>query len=351
MATNKLMLALIGAGALLLTSNKASAKSTSGKPKDDKPNGGNGGDPSPKPDIDKDPPIKNPDPEDNDPPPEQEPEDPIESLPDPEEDPDPIPEENLPKSDDVEGQVQLIPNMDEYYSKWIRSGKEAPANPDKNKIWISQSCSSWGIGKNWDPVLPAKYVVENPSDPEILMSPENYVDLFNDDQTPPVKHYKFNLLGEYQPYQWTRNLLTLYSLYNDCKNVIPSRKNYATFKEYHEALQDFVKTPFGKMFKELSFMIEDRMFDYWSNKYPQAGINERLKGWALWAVRKYPKYSATEQTDQAYKQAFADDPNAPKKINPKIPSHKPYKEAWTYINIAVKQYRIWISQYGDGILS
>lgn len=261
--------------------------------------------------------------------------------------------QKLPKTEDApqQGQIKFVPVMDDFYQKWLITGDDVPSQADPHKLWISESCQSWGVGKNWAPYLMAKYILNDNAlekyklDPDQMILPTDYWDLIGGSISPdPI--YVNNLYGDIPRYQWTRNLLKLYA--PQCADVIPDRKTYGDtgFKQYKEALTSFSKTKFGQLFKFLSEDIGQKMYDHWSEKYPVQADIENRKGWALWAVREYPKYSTTEQTDQAYKKYFQDDPNAPKKIDPKLAAHKPFQKAWIDLNQWVKSYRDLIAKWG-----
>jgi hypothetical protein len=356
MSLSKLYLIGGAVGLLLLTSKKSkAATSSSTKPTDkpsDKPEDKPTDKPADKP-VDEEPkdePEDNPpsDPNqggDKPPPKEPEPKDP--KLPPVDDDVD----IDVPKSKD---DVPTDPNanvkqfFDKYYRLWNQMNGEVPLDPDITKLWISKTCNSWGIGKNWEAVLPAKYVFTKTGmeskglKPTDAISPVDYINLMKNSSSPdPVYPYSFP--GDMIYYQWARNIIDLYS---GCGVTIPKRENYPKFKYYENALLDFIKTPIGKLFQVISEEARTSMYEQWAKLYPAQADQEDLKGWALWAVRKYPKYSYVEQTDQAYAKAFENDPNAPKKLNPKSPSHQAYIKAWTNLSQYVKSFRNWIPVYG-----
>lgn len=352
MAINKLYLGLAAAAFYLFAGDKKTKASSSTTP-------GNGNQPpADKPEdkpADKPLPNVNDDPQDEKPVETPKPSETGNDFPDVLDDDEPIAENNLPLSKDApppQGNVVFNPNLDAYYVRWFRTGNENPADPDPKKLWISGSCQSWGIGKEWKPVLPAKYVFSEfdmtkfQLDAEELVTPAEYWDLVGNETNPsPAYYYHFG--GDLDFFTWTRNLLTLYTIYSPCKEIaIPKRENYSSFAAYEAAQVSFYKTPFGKLFETIAGMVRHEMVEWWEENYPEEAKLGTYEQCALWAVRKYPKYSATEQTDQAYKQCFSKDPNAPKKINPKLPSHKPYQVAWVHINQYVKGIRQLIKTYG-----
>lgn len=369
MASNQnkavIVIAAVAAGAyFLITPKKASAATTpktktppldkpSEEPKDELKPDLPGVDDEDYTDLPKPPGPNLPDVDDEDydnlpKPPEESP-----NFPDLDEDP-PLDEDinNLPKTEDVSKDgIYKAPDMDVFYQKWLRTGGELPLSPDPFKLWVSETCQSWGVGKNWAPYLLAKYAIpedllkQYKIDPDQMILPTDYWDVVGGVHTPdPV--YVNNLYGDLMYFQWARNLLAIYA--PQCYDVIPKRKNYGDtgFKQYNEALKSFMQTNFGQLFRFLANDVRLKTYDHWAEKYPDQADTEDRRGWALWAVRTYPKYSAIEQTDQAYKKYFENDPNAPKKINPKLASHKPYQKTWIDLNEWVKSYRNLISKWG-----
>lgn len=357
MSLSKIYLLGGAVGLLLLTSKKSKAASSSSSTKPtDKPEDKPADQPKDQPeDKPEDKPADQPEdqPEDK---PEEDPNngggDPPPKNPDPKLPPVDGPVDvDLPKSEDdkpTDPNANVKQFFDKYYRTWNQMNGELPADPDITKLWISKTCNSWGIGKNWQPLLPAKYVFTKEQidsknlQPTDAISPVDYINLMKKSSSPdPVYPYSFP--GDMIYYQWARNIIDMYS---NCGVVIPKRDNYPKFKYYENALVDFIKTPIGKLFQIVSEEARITMYEQWAKLYPAQAYEEDLKGWALWAVRKFPKYSYVEQTDQAYKKAFENDPNAPKKLNPKLPAHQAYIKAWTNISQYVKSFRNWIPIYG-----
>jgi hypothetical protein len=272
-------------------------------------------------------------------------------LPEPPEQPDipDIDDLNLPKPKGdapKDGQVIFKPNLGDFYGLYLVNNDETPNNPSIEDLWISSTCSSWGIGKSFAGRLPAKYVFgEEYTDPEKLISPVEYWSQVGKDIT-PAPHYIANLPNDIIYRTWARNLIQYYSG-GKCGYDIPQRKNFDSYKDFNIELEAFEKTPIGQLYKALYKQIGLYMEDEWSKQYPEKDLEEDLRYGALWAVKTYPNYSITNQTDEAYKKLFANDPSAPKVINPNIAAHKPYQEAWVNLNQWIKEYRFLIKEYGN----
>jgi hypothetical protein len=261
--------------------------------------------------------------------------------------PDIFGETPLPKGDLVEeGQIVFKPNLSDFYGEFLINDDEFPHNPSSADLWISQSCKSWGIGKMFEGRLPAKYVFEEFTDPEALLSPIEYWTIHGKEIS-PAPHYIANLPNDPIYRSWARNLIQYYSG-GKCGYDIPQKKDFSTQKQFDESLTLFEKsTPLGQLYKKLYQKIGLAMYDHWASQYPEEAMKEDLRYGALWAVRNYPNLSTTNQTDEAYKKLFSEDPNAPKKLDPKKPSHKQYIDAWVNINQWIKGYKQAIKHYGD----
>lgn len=263
-------------------------------------------------------------------------------LPDLEEDQIPPPKGDLPQQ---EGQVIFKPNLADIYGLYLINNDEFPNNPKPEDLWISETCSSWGIGKNFGGGLPAKYVFENHTDPEKLIGAVEYWATHGGDIS-PSPHYIANLPNDVIYRTWARNLIQYYSG-GKCGYNIPQRKDYDTYQKFNVDLQTFEKTPIGQLYKALYKQIGNYMYIYWDKQYPDKALEEDLRYGALWSVRNFPTYSVDNQTDEAYKKLFSEDPSAPKKINPNNPKHKEYEIAWINLKQWIKGYRALIKQYGD----
>src|SRR5574338_1682920 len=321
------LLAIAGAVAIFAASNNANAKSTNTNKKDD----GLENLPIPPIPADKVDPI-----------PEPTPLPPLPKLPDINDNEDLPP----PKGDKNEGQVILIPNYNEIFWRYLLNNNEQPLNPVPTDLWISKTCNSWGIGKQFAGLLPAKYVYENAPNQDELISPIQWYLSSTTKTMTPVPHYVANLEQDLPYRSWARNLIIYYSG-GSCGNI-PRRKDFKSYKEFETVLQKFItQTNTGKLYKDLYTLIGNWLLTAWKEAYPSEYADETLKYWALWAIRNFPNATMDNQTDEAYKKAFADDKNAPKKIDVNNPNHEIYKDAWVWIKLQIKQYRDWIKKYGD----
>lgn len=252
---------------------------------------------------------------------------------------------NKPVQDDLvieEGNIIPQINMTKFYDPFYVTGKEQPDNPDTTKLWLSDTCLSWGIGRDFVPALPALYLFENPSDPEQMITPMEYWDMVGGDISPAPYYYN-HFQNDIPARAFVANLIDYYS---KCNISVPRRSSFNNYGDYKIVMTNFAKTPMGQLNEKMYKEIRQMMYDHWAQQYPDKAFLEDLKGWALRAVLKNPGASIVKQTDIAYAGMFEDDPNAPKKIDPKNPAHKPYLDAWIRIEIYVKEYRGYIKQYG-----
>lgn len=273
-------------------------------------------------------------------------EDPLKELPPPPPKDDELPElppinpqdKPEPKGD---GNPNMQINMEKYYgNRFFVTGDEQPADPSVNDLWVSKSCLSWGIGKDFPGLLPEKVIFPNSDNIEKLISALDWWAITGKEYS-PNPHYYAQLPSDLPYRNWARTLIQYYTA---CGKNIPQRKDFKTFKEFQTTLTKFETTPIGKLYRELYRMVGEAMLEDWREKYPSEAINEDLKMWSLWAVRTYPKLSVTDKTDEAYKKAF---PDGPKKLDPKNPAHQEYIDDWKFMYMEIKSLVNYIAQYGD----
>lgn len=253
---------------------------------------------------------------------------------------DEIDEEDKPDPVETEdNQIKVKYNLDKFYGTYFQTDDEQPVDPSEEDLWVSDTCQSWGIGKQFYGHLPSKLVLDNSQDPK-LIGPIEWWQI-RGKEISPAPHYFANIESDLGYRSWARLLIQYYT---HCGDDIPMRKDFSSYKAYKSALDKYEQTPIGKLYRHLYLKIGHSMLNQWEKDYPQLVIKEDLKYNALWAVRTYPKLSVDEQTNKAYYAAF---PNGPKKINPNDPNHKEYKDAWIYLNIEIKSLRNLMKSWGD----
>ncbi len=248
-------------------------------------------------------------------------------------------EEKLPedaKEDDEKIELAL------YYDPFLQQNNQTPAIVDIKSIWISDNCMSWAVGKDYKLELPEKYLYANPTDSEALTTPWQWWNKIGANFS-PSPWYLNDLPSDSPARAFASNVV---DFWNKCDISAPRRKQFKTYSEYKFVFDKFIQTPLGKLLAYLIGRANEEMYSKWETKYPQEATFEIYKGWALKAILEYPKKTVDEQTTIAYHWAFTDDKDAPLKIDPKNPAHKPYKSAWMRINIEVKNYKGLIQQYG-----
>lgn len=250
--------------------------------------------------------------------------------------------EDKPDPVDTDQENQIKINLGDYYSTFYQTDSEQPEDPSESDLWVSDTCLSWGIGKKFHGVLPAKIVLTNPPNPDKLIGPIEWWTIWGGDVT-PAPHYFGNYTVDLAYRNWARVLIQYYT---HCGDDIPMRKNFPTFKAYVKALDEYEKTPIGKLYRHIYRKVGTSMIYAWEKAFPDKEYDEALKWNALWAVRNYPKSSIDQQTNQAYYKVF---PTGPKKINPNDPNHEQFKDAWIFMNIEIKGLRNMIKTYGDDI--
>jgi len=262
-------------------------------------------------------------------------------------------DEDKPKVDDKDPNEGIKTDIAEYYDPYLINNGEYPSQGNKqlgtDLLWVSESCQSWGVGKTFlaNVTLPEKYLFANTNNPDNLLTPAEYWDRAGKEFS-PAPWYINNIPSDIPCRAFAANVIDYWKKYtNNCDISPPRRSNFKTYGEYKIILNKFASTPLGKLFDYLSFAIQEQMYSAWEKKYPNEALLEIYKSWALDAVVKYPNETAGKQTDLAYAWTFKDDPDAPKKLNPKNPKHKAYISAWTRINIEVKNYRGLIKLYGN----
>lgn len=275
-------------------------------------------------------------------------EDPLKNLPPPppKEEPDtelpPINPKDKPEPKG-DGNPNMKIDMEKYYGKrFFITGNEQPADPSTNDLWISDSCLSWAIGKDYPGLLPEKTVFPDSVNIDKLISALDWWAVQGKDYSPAPWYYA--QLPNDLPYRtWAQRLIQFYT---KCGKNIPQRKDFKNYKDFQTVLTKFESTPIGKLYRELYRMVGEAMLEDWEEKYPSEAIDELLKYWSLWSIRNNPKLSLTDKTDEAYKKAF---PNGPKKIDPKNPDHKEYKDGWYFMYNEIKSMMNYMKQHGDNV--
>ena len=271
-------------------------------------------------------------------------EDPLKNLPPPPPKDEPT-EELPPINDDLkpepkgDGNPNMKIDMAKFYgSNYFVTGNEQPADPSVNDLWVSQSCLSWGIGKDYPGLLPEVQVIPDSKNIDKLISA---LDWWKDKTFTPAPYYYAHLPVDLPYRNWAR---TLIQFYTSCGKNIPQRKDFKSYKDYQASLSKFESTPVGKLYRTLYRMVGDAMLEDWEKNHPSEAINEQLKYWSLWAVRSFPNLSVSNKTDEAYKKAF---PDGPKKLDPKNPQHAEYIADWQYMYMEIKSLINYIKQHGD----
>ena len=256
-----------------------------------------------------------------------------------------VDDEDKNKVDDGEPNKNGFPNLAELANPLLINNDEYPSSFGPNLLWISDTCQSWAVGKDFVSTvsLPEKYLYSNPTNPNKLTTPAEYWAKVGGEFS-PVPWYLNNIPSDIPGRAFAANVIDYWK--GNCDISPPRRSQFKTYGEYKIIVSKFASTPLGKLFDYLIIQIQEQMYAAWEKKYPNQALLEIYKGRALDAVIKYPNETAGKQTDIAYAWTFADDPNAPKKLDPKNPKHKDYISAWTRINIEVKNYRGLIKQYG-----
>lgn len=261
-------------------------------------------------------------------------------------------DEDKPEVEDNEEEGIKV-NIADYYDPYLINNNESPSDGNEqfgtDMLWISKSCQSWGVGKTFlaNVTLPEKYLFADTNTPDKLLTPAQYWAKAGGEFS-PAPWYLNNIPTDIPGRAFAANVIDYWKQYsNKCDISPPRRSSFKTYGEYKIILSKFAATPLGKLFDYLSLQIQEQMYLAWEKKYPNQALLEIYKGYALDAVLKYPNETAGKQTDIAYAWTFANDPNAPKKLNPKNPAHKDYISAWTRINSEVKNYRGLIKQYGN----
>lgn len=254
---------------------------------------------------------------------------------------DPLPQP--PGDQPKDGQIIIKPNFGNFYGTYLINNDEAPAIISADNLWISQTCQSWGIGKNFEGRLPAKFIDSNYTDPEIFISP---IEFWAGKDGSPTPHYIAHLPDDTIYRKWARNLIQYYSGGN-CGNEIPRRKNYPSYQSFDMALQTFEETPIGQLYKTLYRQIGNAMYKSWASDFANKALEEDLRYGALWAAKNFPNLSVNDQTDEAYKKLFENDPKAPKILNPNNPAHKEYVNAWINLKQWIKGYIDLLGKYGN----
>ncbi len=256
-------------------------------------------------------------------------------------------DEDKPKVNDKDPEEQGgFPGLSELANPLLINNDEYPSSFGKDLLWISDTCQSWAVGKDFISTvsLPEKYLYSNPTNPDKLTTPAEYWAKVGGEFS-PVPWYLNNIPSDIPGRAFAANVIDYWK--GNCDISPPRRSQFKTYGEYKIIVSKFASTPLGKLFDYLIIQIQEQMYSAWEKKYPNQALLEIYKGRALDAVVKYPNETAGKQTDIAYAWTFADDPNAPKKLDPKNPKHKDYISAWTRINIEVKGYRGLIKQYGN----
>lgn len=240
-----------------------------------------------------------------------------------------------------------FPWLAELADPLLINNNEFPSNFGTDLLWISDSCQSWAVGKDFlsNVTLPEKYLYHDPVNPNELVTPSQWWAKIGDNIS-PSPWYINNIPTDTPGRAFAANVIDIWRKYHKCNISPPHRSQFKTFSEYEIILNKFISTPLGKLFDYLSLQIQEQMYASWSQKYPSQATIEVYKGWALDAVVKYPSETSGKQTDIAYAWIFQNNPDAPKKIDVKNPKHKFYLSAWQRINIEVKNYRGLIKQYG-----
>lgn len=243
-----------------------------------------------------------------------------------------------------EGGFNVDINMNNFYSPYLQTNNEQPAEADSETLWISDTCLSWAVGKDFykHVSLPEKLLFSNPKDPDKWLTPTEYWDIQGGDITPSPWYLPI-LPVDAPARAFAANVIDLHT---KCGISPPRRSQFKSYQDYALVYNKFLTTPLGKLMQELSHKIDSMMYDHWASKYPEKAQLEDYKYYALKAIEENPSKSINDQTNIAYWEAFSNDPNMPKKIDPKNPAHAPYKEAWLRMNIYVKEYRNYIKQYG-----
>lgn len=255
---------------------------------------------------------------------------------------------NLPQVDEKEDNlnVEEIDNKDnavtQYYDPYFSENNLVPMIMDAKTIWISNDCLSWGVGKEYKLALPEKYLYAQPTNPDKLVTPWEWWNKVGGAMS-PAPWYLNSYQGDSPARAFAANII---DFWNKCPISPPRRKDFKSYNEYRIVINKFVQTPLGTLFSFLVDHVTDEMYAGWENKYPNEALLEIYKGHALKAIIDFPKKTIDEQTSIAYHWAFDEDPDAPKKIDPKNLAHKPYLSAWQRINIEVKNYKGLIKQYG-----
>lgn len=252
-------------------------------------------------------------------------------------------EDKDPEASDEEIKEDTIKLMNEYYNPYLLTGISGPNNVNEKKIWISNDCMNWGVRKGYDLSLPEKYLYPNPTNPDKLTTPWQYWEKIGADLSPaPI--YLADLPSDSPHAAIAANIVDYFT---PCDISPPRRKQFKTYGEYKIVRNKFAETPLGKLFEYLSSTIKNVMLAPWEKKYPEKAKMETLKAWAMWAIKNNPNLNDFGKlTDIAYTGLVSQIPEAPKKIDPKNPAHKPYLDMWMRINIEVKNYKGLIKQYG-----
>lgn len=252
-------------------------------------------------------------------------------------------EEDNEETSEEEIKENTIKLMNQYYDPYFLTDIYGPANVDEKKIWISNDCMDWGVRKTYDFSLPEKFLYEKPLNPEKLTTPSQYWDKVGADMSPaPV--YIANLPVDSPHAAIAANIVDYFA---PCNISPPRRKQFKTYGEYKIIRSKFAETPLGKLFEYLNAKVKDLMLASWSKKYPDAARGETLRAWALWAIKNNPNQNDFGKlTDIAYIGLAEQVPDAPKKLDPKNPDHKPYIDLWMRLNIEVKNYKGLIKQWG-----
>ena len=256
-------------------------------------------------------------------------------------------DKDLPQVDDkddvdTEEEDKKDDSVKDYYDPYFSENNIVPAIMYSKSIWISNDCLSWGVGKDYKLALPEKYLYAQPTNPDKLVTPWEWWNKTGETWS-PAPWYLNDLSYDAPARAFAANII---DMWNKCPISPPRRKDFKSYNEYRLIINKFAATPLDKLFSFLNDHVEDEMYAGWEQKYPNEALIETYKGWALKAIKEFPKKTINEQTSIAYHWIFDEDKDAPKKIDPKNPAHKPYLSAWQRINIEVKNYTGLIKQYG-----
>lgn len=256
--------------------------------------------------------------------------------------PEPLPEEKGEGKmvGDLKGDILVDFDFNDLYSDHLQTGKEYPEKADSKDLWISDSCQSWAIGEEFDYKLPQKLAFPETDNPEAMVDPREYWDLFGGDMSPEPWYFN-KLTSDSIARAWTANLIEYHS--GDCNVTVPRRQDYDTYQDYAFVIAQFVKTPIGELWAAMYRRIEDGMYDHWAPQYPDQAEEHVYALNAVEAVKKNKTKSTKDQTNIAYWAAL---PDGPKKIDPNNPEHKPYQTAWLKIHMYVKKYKDYVKTHG-----